>query len=418
MMIKIKATEPQHRFHALTCRFPAFVGGYGSGKTQAMCNQAIIDASESPNALISLYEPTYDLVRLSLAPRLQEKLEEHGIRYVYNKSENTIKTKNPQFGNFILRSLDNPARIVAYESYRAHVDELDTLPKNQARQVWIKIIARNRQKPKGLANPLNRVSAYTSPEGFMFVYDQWVKNKGADYELIQASSRSNPFLPADYIPSLIATYPPELVDAYVEGKFVNLRSGTIYKSFDRVAHNSPEIVKENEPLFIGLDFNVGKMAASIFVKRVGGTQWHIVSELTDVFDTPDMARIIKEKYQQQGHRITIYPDASGGSRKSVNASTSDIALLQQAGFEVRAKASNPAVKDRVNAVNAAFNRGAVFVNTRACPNVANCLEQQTWDSNGEPDKKAGVDHQNDATGYVIAYEMPIHKPIGHINISF
>ena len=44
---------------------------------------------------------------------------------------------------------------------------------------------------------------------------------------------------------------------------------------------------------------------------------------------------IKERYA--GHKITIYPDASGNSRKTVNASESDISLLRRAGFTVKSK---------------------------------------------------------------------------------
>ena len=42
--------------------------------------------------------------------------------------------------------------------------------------------------------------------------------------------------------------------------------------------------------------------------------------------------------------------------------------------------------------------------------TAACLEQQAYDKSGEPDKRSGFDHQNDATTYPIAFEMPIKKP--------
>jgi hypothetical protein len=89
---------------------------------------------------------------------------------------------------------------------------------------------------------------------------------------------------------------------------------------------------------------------------------------------------------------------------------SDIGLLRAANFVIRSKDSNPRVKDRVLAVNKAFESRAVFVNDKACPETARCLEQQTYDKNGEPDKSAGHDHQNDAFGYPIAFEMPVIKP--------
>lgn len=414
--LKLTVTEPQAEFHAMTCKYPAFVGGYGSGKSYTLLHQAIMDAAASPKALIALYAPTYDLVRLILAPRLQEKLTEYGIPYEYNKTENYITTKSDQFGNFILRSLDNPERIVGYESYRAHIDEIDVLPESQANEAWNKIMARNRQVLPEVENQMNRVSAYSTPEGFKFVYNRWVKNKKEGYEMVKASSRSNVKLPPDYIESLERTYTPELVAAYIEGEFVNLTKGTVYKSFNRLVHDSSEFILPNEILYIGCDFNVTKMAATIYVRRNGGTHWHVVDELVNMYDTPEMIRIIKERFS--GHKIIMYPDASGTSRKSVNASVSDIAMLSQAGFEIRAPKKNPLVKDRILAVNSAFSKGNLFVNTRKCPNVANCLEQQSYNDNGEPDKNAGNDHQNDATGYVMAYEMPVRKPIAHINTTY
>ncbi len=70
--VKIRPTEPQADFHALQCKYPAFVGGFGTGKSETMANQAFMDASHSSNALIALYEPTYDLIRLIMAPRMEE----------------------------------------------------------------------------------------------------------------------------------------------------------------------------------------------------------------------------------------------------------------------------------------------------------------------------------------------------------
>jgi hypothetical protein len=129
-------------------------------------------------------------------------------------------------------------------------------------------------------------------------------------------------------------------------------------------------------MYIGCDFNVTQQAATVYAQRDGGAVWHAVEQLTAMYDTPEMVRLIQEKWQSKGHKIYMYPDASGSSRKTVNASISDIALLEQAGFIVRAKKTNPAVKDRVLAMNAALEAGRIKINDSACPDVANCLEQQ------------------------------------------
>ena len=421
MEIKIAATRPQAAFLGMHCKFPAFVAGFGTGKSEVMCNSALLDSLEGgSSSMIAMYEPTYDLVRLILAPRMEEKLQEWGIRYKYNKSDNIIYTSNGQMGDFVLRTLDNPSRIVGYESFRAKVDELDTLKTEHAKEAWNKIIARNRQIPDTYVatspKPVNTVSVFTTPEGFRFVHDRWVVNKKPGYEMIQASTLSNPFLPEDYVQSLRDTYPGQLIEAYIDGEFVNLTSGTVYYAYKRQRNSSRETIQPGETLYIGQDFNVGKMASTVYVQR--GHVWHAVAELKEMFDTPDVIRAIQERWQSKGHHIVIYPDASGKNRKSNNASTSDIAQLQQAKFEVRAKPSNPAVKDRVSAMNKALESCMVMVNEQACPDTARCLEQQAYDKNGEPDKGGGSDHQNDATSYPIAYEMPVVKPVISIPVRF
>jgi hypothetical protein len=54
------------------------------------------------------------------------------------------------------------------------------------------------------------------------------------------------------------------------------------------------------------------------------------------------------------------------------------------------------------------------VNADLCPTYAECLEQQVWAENGEPDKSSGNDHHNDAAGYFIHRDYPIIKRIARV----
>ncbi|RJG10926.1 terminase [Pseudomonas cavernicola] len=404
-------TEPQAEFFQLTAKYPAFVGGFGTGKTETLANCAIRDALTSSSALIALYEPTYDLVRLILAPRMEEKLSDLGIRYKYNKQENIIYTSAPNCGDFVLRTLENPARIIGYESYRAHVDEIDTLKKKQALLAWQKIIARNRQQPAGVIDPFNRVSVYSTPEGYQFVYDTWGRNPKPGYVMVQAATYTNPFLPDDYVQTLMESYPPALIEAYIEGQFTNLASGSVYPDFSRKLNHTDAVEAEGEPLLVGMDFNRLHMSAVIYVMRDGLPV--AVNEITDGRDTPSMAQLLVERYKNKGHAIQVFPDASGQNSSSKNASESDLSILKGAGLSVRVNSTNPAIVDRVNAVNALILNGQgerrLKVNTHRCPHLTDGLEQQAYDKNGMPDKSSGIDHVIDAAGYPLAMLFPIVK---------
>jgi PBSX family phage terminase large subunit len=402
-------SEVQKAFATSKEPFPAFVGGFGSGKTAAGIARIMALKGAFKDCDVAYYLPTYPLVEDIAFKRFPELCEQKGWRYKINRQSSYIEFEGA--GRIIFRTMENPQRIVGYEVAHSLLDELDTLPIDKAREVWNKVIARNRQK----CAIRNTVAVATTPEGFRFVYDRWVKNNKDGYKIFKARTMDNAAnLPDGYIENLQNTYSTNLLAAYLDGEFVNLTAGSVYAEFDRLLNQSNEIIISGEPLHIGLDFNVTKMAAVIHVLR--GDDPHAVDELTGIFDTPAMINAIKAKFS--GHKIFIYPDASGNNRKSQNASESDIALLKQAGFNIMVNPANPAVKDRVLAMNKLIRERRYLVNPQNCPELVESLERQAYDKNGDPDKAAGFDHVLDATGYCIAYRYPIRaRTIQHIRMS-
>lgn len=397
-------------------KYRAYVGGFGSGKTFVGCLDLITFMAKHPGTRTGYFGPTYPAIRDIFFPTFEEAAHLLGFTVDIKETHKEVHLYRlgQYYGTVICRSMDNPGTIIGFKISRALTDELDVLARDKAENAWNKIAARMRLVIPGV---VNSIGVTTTPEGFKFVYEKFKQDPTPSYSMVQASTYENAeFLPPDYISSLKETYPSQLIEAYLGGQFVNLTAGTVYYAYDRNRCRSREAIKAGEPLFLGQDFNVGKMATTVYVQRPNG--WHVVAELCDLFDTPDVIRVIQERWSNHGHRIVVYPDASGKNRKSVGASQSDIALFEQARFEVRVNPANPAVKDRVLAMNKALESGKVWVNDAACPNTARSLEQQPYDKNGDPEKTGGIDHQNDATTYPIAYEMPVRKPVAHIPVTF
>jgi len=409
---------PQGRFLALPHKYKAMVCGFGAGKTWAGCADLCKFSWEWPSVNAGYFAPTFPMIRDIFFPTMEEVAEDWGLEaeIVESHKEVHLYAGGQYRSTVICRSMEKPGTIVGFKIGKAVVDELDVMPKAKAEHAWRKIIARMRQNTPGVPNG---VSVTTTPEGFKFVYAQFVKavrdkpELATLYGLVQASTYENAKnLPDDYIPSLRASYPPQLIEAYIRGQFVNLASGSVYPAFDRRLNDCETKINAGEALHVGLDFNVLNMTGIATVTREGCP--HVAAELTGVRDTPTMARMLKERYRDKGHPVVIYPDASGGNTSSKNASESDLTILQQAGFVIRANPANPSVRDRVNSVNALIlnDRGQrrLKVNTQACPVLTEALEQQAYDKNGEPDKKTGHDHPPDALGYRVMQDWPILRP--------
>jgi len=411
----------QFKFINTPAKYPALVSGLGAGKTEALVYRTLKFLTEIPKARIGLYEPTVDLIKRILYPRFEDIFANSGIKYKLNKSDGIMEVWMPMGKcELIFRSMDNYSRIIGYETHHSILDEIDTLPKDKAMEVWVRVLARNRKKfmtPQQIAG-INTVGITTTPEGFNFVYSLWVKEhlNNPEYHLIRGRTEDNHHLPKDYVESLRRTYPPQLIEAYLNGQFVNLSGNTVYDGFDRTLNDTTLTINSFTPtatIHIGMDFNVGRMSATIGFKPEDSSlrQLYLVGELHNLMDTPAMIQAILARYPNR--TIVIYPDASGRSRKSTDASKSDIRLLRDAGFRINAPSKNPPVRERVLSMNTMFLNSEgernLYVNVSNCPNTVEALEKQVYDDNGVP-VKDGKEDINDAIGYLVNRAFGLAKP--------
>lgn len=405
--MQLSLTSPQEEFVCAESKYPALVGGLGSGKTKAGIARLICLMVQDPTINGGYYMPTYDLLRLRALTGVEEELELLGLPYKSNRSEYTVAIEG--YGTIILRSYDRPERIVAYEVAHSIVDELDTLPKDKAALVWRKISERNRQKcthPSG-----NTIGCVTTPDqGYSgFVYQKWVKSLQDGYEVIKSPTESNPFLPDGYVQQILDNYDPVLADLFLKGEFVSLSANKVYHFFDRNKHHtSRTIVESDKHLHVGIDFNIGGCCAVISL--IENNNPIAVEEFVS-HDTRDFCARLS-KYSANGRKITVYPDASGKSG-STNATGSDIDIIRSHGYAVDCPNANPMVRDRINAVNGLLSHDRLLVNTDTCPNLTDAFESQGY-VKGAPEKFSehpAIDDWVDAAGYFLHRKWSLGRPV-------
>jgi len=388
------------------------VSGFGAGKTYAVARKAVTLAMLNPGCDGIVTEPNFPLLTQILIPELKTALEENGIQYEFKAGESIFYCViEGHETRIIAKSMEGYERLIGINAAWVVMDEFDTAKAELAYNAYIKLLGRIR------VGNVRQMVIVSTPEGYRAMYRIFIEEAGEGKRLIKAKTTDNYHLPQDYIDTMRSQYPPELIDAYLNGEFTNLTSGTVYGKYDRSLNDTAMIDDGRSDIHIGIDFNVSAMSAvACLIKDMKA---YAVNEYIDLFDTPELIETLETKYA--GRKVYVYPDAAGDARKSVQASTSDIKLLRQAGFTVIANSTNPSIMDRVNGMHAmicnAQGERRLFINTITCPKLTKAIEQQAYDENTQmPDKKNGHDNKGiDAIGYFLAKKFPLsftrRKPI-------
>jgi hypothetical protein len=385
--------------------------GYGAGKTRSLASKAVALAIANQGFIGIVMEPTGPLIRDIWQNDFDDFLEAYDIPYSFRASPLAEYVLHLPGGDtkILCRSFENWTRCIGINAAWCLADEIDTVPPSIANKAFPKILGRLR------AGNVRQFAAASTPEGFRWMWNTFGTEEAKqrpDRRLIRMRTADNPHLPQDFIERLQANYDPSLLQAYLEGQFCNLTTGQVYDRFDRAKHVITDIPNvEDEPLRIGVDFNIGNMSAVIAVRL--GNQLLLIDEVSGAHDTDALAQEIRRRFPDR--RIYAYPDASGGNR-STNASQTDIQILESYGFTNQSPRSNPPVRDRVAAVQALLENGKGEVRLQVaanCKRTIECLELQSYTEKGDPDKDAGYDHMNDGLGYLVWREFnPLYTRAG------
>lgn len=353
--------------------------------------------------------PTFKQAKRVFWRRLKQAIPQNWRATKPNETECSITLKSGHVIRIV--GLDSYDNLRGSGLFFALIDEWADCPY----EAWEEVLRPMLSTCKYMVDGEQRVGGHAlrigTPKGFNHCYDSYLDGQGRepDHKSWLYTSVDGGNVPAEEIEAARRKMDPRTFRQEYLASFENYQ-GVIYYCFDRRFNATTETVQRGDALHIGMDFNVGKMAAVVFVIRDGLPR--AVDELTDVFDTPAMIEKIDERYPE--HSISVYPDASGQNRKTSNASESDLSLLRKAGYTVVVDSTNPSVKDRINSLNAMFcntyGERRLLVNTDKCQKWTLSLERQIYTEKGEPDKAAGFDHPNDAAGYFVTKLWSIAQP--------
>lgn len=265
-----------------------------------------------------------------------------------------------------------------------------------------------------------------TPKGFNYFYDLYNRHELDDtYKSCKFDYTCSPYLDPEEIEKARTTMDP--IEFAREYKASFEESGNrVFYCFDRATHVRKDIEPfriateedryeglKGEDVHISLDFNVSIMAAAAHAIR--GKQVQTIEEFSGFPDTETIAAMFKKKYVDNGHKVYVYPDPTGKSRKtSAAVGRTDFTILQDYKLDVLAKQGSPAIVDSVKAVNRMLrtaDQNIHYYVSHQCPGVIKSLERTAWVDNKPDlaviDKSQGVEHFSDGIRYFFDYKFPV-----------
>jgi hypothetical protein len=392
-------------FHELPNRFKGFSGPIGSGKSQALCQEAIRMTYLNPGRTGLIGAPTYPMLRDATQATLFEILDANGVGYDHSKGENTVVMRDTR-SKILFRPVEEFERLRGTNLAWFGIDEL-TYTQEES---WLRLEGRLRD-PK--AKQLCGFAVWT-PKGYDWVYRRFIASPPKGYGAVEAMPHENRFLLEkipDFYERLKASYDERFYEQEVLGKYLNLDSGRVYCAFDRNVHVQKASVDPNRPLLWALDFNVDPMS-SVVAQETDGK----VVVLDEIFlrhsTTLDACEEFLKRHKEHRAGVVVYGDAAGMHAQTTGASDYEVIktfFAERSATRVRYEVprANPSVRERVNLMNSRLRSAAGVVGMAVdpkCKELIRDFEEVSYkedSSQVDKDRDRMRTHLTDALGYLL-----------------
>jgi PBSX family phage terminase large subunit len=376
-------------FHTSTMGERAMFGGYGSGKSYALCAEAIAVGLEQPGSEILIARKTVTSLRdtteaifvsiLSSSPELWKacKTSRAGNHY----SEITL----PNGTVYYFRGMDNWMKHKSLSLAFIFYDELDELNE----EIYAGMMSRVRQsKPTraaremGFHAPITRrgIVAASNPAGRNWVWDRFVgPNKVDNSAHFISTSLDNPYLPFDYLDKLMS-YPKPWIRRYVLCSFDEF-GGAIYGDWTMETHVVKPFREYPNGHYFLMGFDPGTSAGNAALWCCYDPEKHRLVGVAEYNETGLAAtrhaarwRVIEAQHKMRPRVRIADPKAIPVRDRGSNMSLRD--QYRRLGFHFQDGTNN--VDTRVTALGQLIAQGR-FVVTSDCMETFDQIQQYRWE---------------------------------------
>jgi len=414
--IEYSPLPSQMRFHKSRARFKGFSGPVGSGKSQALCHEAIRLSYLNPSRLGLLGAPTYAMLRDATQNTLFEILQKNNIPHEHNKAENVLVMKDTG-SKIIFRPVDEFERLRGTNLAWFGLDEL-TYTQEEA---WLRLEARLRDP---MARRLCGFAVWT-PKGYDWVYQRFIQEPIDGYDVTLAEPYENHHLLSkipDFYERLKRSYDKRFFEQEVLGKYLNVHEGQVYHAFDRTQNVISGKIYQDLPLRWALDFNVNPMC-SVIAQIQGDTVVVLDEIVIRRASTLEACEEFVRRYERHPAGVYVYGDATG--ERMQTSGTTDFRIIREF-FSNRGTGPvyyqiprrNPDVRERISLINAllcsADGERRLLIDSKCCELILD-FEQVSYKNDSciiDKERDPRRTHLSDALGYMVWHECRPRGPIG------
>jgi len=389
-------SKPQKQVLDCDKRFRVLITGRRFGKTFLAVTE-LAKFSRYPKRKVWYVAPTYRMAKDIVWFELVDRMTKHKWISKTNNSDLSIILRNGS--QISLRGADNENSLRGVGLDFLVMDEFADIKEH----AWYEVLRPTLSDKNGSALFCGTPRGYGNWSYNLFSKqdDNWASFQFTTLEGGQVSANEIEQAKADLDER---TFKQEYM-----ASFVNY-AGQIYYNFDRKENVLEEYKPDTNEIHIGMDFNISPMTAVI--TELKGNSVYIYDEIVLYSsNTDEMVQEIRNRFQNK--HIFVYPDPASKQRKTSAGGMTDLAILKNAGFNLRVRNAHPLIRDRINAVNTklknANGKRTLFI-AKNCKNMVKSIERQIYkEGTSVPDKDNNYDHMNDALGYLVEYLFPVRR---------
>ena len=382
-------------------RFKVVIAGRRFGKTH-LAIQCLAYYARIPDQEVWYVTGSYRQAKLIVWRKLKQRLMDLRWTKKINESELTIELKNGS--RISLKGADNEDSLRGVGLNYIILDEFADIDPEAWYEVLRPTLADTEGSamfigtPKGIANWSYDLYQYELEFADVWKSFQFTTIDGGNVKPEEIELAKRDLDTRTFRQEFLATF-----ETY---------AGRIYYAFERKENVVDGLFESRDldVIYIGMDFNIDPMSAVIAIRK--GDDLCVIDEIRMFSsNTAEIVDEIKSRYPRS--KVWVYPDPASRQRKTSAGGLTDLTILQNSGFVVKAPNSHTAVRDRINAVNSRLcdstgKRHLFFM--PKCKYTIEGLERHTYkEGTTQPDKDSGYDHMMDALGYMVDYLFPVKR---------